>query len=79
MANVPEEKLRAIKEKIFELEPYIMAAIEGEILPDHEIAIEWFDGEDQSVLLNLGTGQVLVGQVSREWVTIFEVEDEDDE
>tara|TARA_B100000949_G_scaffold227643_1_gene234263 strand:- start:994 stop:1227 length:234 start_codon:yes stop_codon:yes gene_type:complete len=61
MAKIPEEKRRAVAEAIFALEPYMNAALEGDMLPDYEIIVEWFDGEDHSVLLNLGTGQVLAG------------------
>ena len=74
MANIPDEKLGSIREKIFELEPYMNAALEGEMLPDHEVVLEWFDGEDNSVLLNVKTGQVLVGKVTHEWEV-----DEDEE
>ena len=59
MAKIPEEKRRAVAEAIFALEPYMNAALEGDMLPDYERGVEWFDGEDSSVLLNLKTGEVL--------------------
>ncbi len=61
MSTIPALKLQTVSDAISELEPYINAVLEGAELPDHEIVIEWFDGEDHSVILNLGTGQVLAG------------------
>ena len=59
MSTIPALKLQTVSDAITELEPHLMAVLEGEMLPDHEIVVEWFDGEDSSVLLNLKTGEVL--------------------